>query len=225
MRTICRCSLLICCILLFTRPLPVHAIPAITCHCFTNRSFDVAHPTAADAYFLAMTQNSFFAVVFNVDKKLIVLKKQQGTSSDDLWVAYWVASKSAASPESLLNSRLARDSWTNVIVPMQLPPKMLGVRFYYYLTSNLPSERLSQVVVDELLIKCKLLNESDVTVLRKDGATNQEIIIAAVIAAKMNQHAMQLFREVKSGTKSWGSLLSAAKIDAKNIQHEISTLF
>ena len=50
-------------------PLPALAIPAITCHCFTDRSFNPAKPALADPYFLATTQNSFFAAIFNVDKK------------------------------------------------------------------------------------------------------------------------------------------------------------
>ena len=80
-------------------PMPARAVPAITCHCFTDRSFDPSRPALADPYFLATTQNSLFALAFNVDKKTIVMKKQQGASPDDLWIAYWIASKSGMSPE------------------------------------------------------------------------------------------------------------------------------
>ncbi|MRR37336.1 hypothetical protein EG829_22315, partial [bacterium] len=80
--------------LLLFAPLPAWAIPAITCHCFTDRSYDPASPTLADPYFLATTQNSFFATAFNVEKKTIVMKKQKGDSTADLWVAYWIASRS-----------------------------------------------------------------------------------------------------------------------------------
>src|SRR6185369_13742858 len=83
-------------ILLLIYPLSAQAIPAITCHCFTDRAYDPARPTLADPYFLAMTQNTFFAELFVVEKKTIVLKKQKGTSADDLLVAYWIATKSGA---------------------------------------------------------------------------------------------------------------------------------
>ncbi|MEI7818227.1 MAG: hypothetical protein WCI45_13655, partial [Desulfuromonadales bacterium] len=70
------------------------AAPAITCHCFTERKYDFSRPAVADPYFLATTQNSFFATYFAVDKKVIVMKKQTGSSADDLWIGYWIASKS-----------------------------------------------------------------------------------------------------------------------------------
>jgi hypothetical protein len=148
MRLVTGSKLLLNLVLLFMLPIPAHAIPAITCHCFTDRSYDAAHPAAADAYFLATTQNSFFAIVFNTDKKTIVMKKQQGTSPDDLWVAYWVASKAGKSPDNMLQAKLKSDSWKNVVVPLNLPPKSLGVRFINALNANVPTDRLSEAVVD-----------------------------------------------------------------------------
>ncbi len=202
-------------------PRPSFAMPAITCHCFTDRSYEPARPTAADPYFLATTQNSFFAIVFNTDKKSIVMKKQQGTSPDDLWIAYWVASKTGATANSLLQSKAKSDSWKNVIVPLKLSPKIMGERFSNALNANAPTERLSEAVVDELFLKNQLLAESELAGLRKAGAINQELIIATVIATKTRQSARQLFLDIKTGAKTWGSSLSTAKIDTKNMQQEI----
>lgn len=224
MRLVTSTKILLCLILMFTFPMSAYAIPTITCHCFTDRSYDAGHPAAADAYFLATTQNSFFAIVFNTDKKSIVMKKQQGTSPDDLWVAYWVASKAGKSPDSMLQAKLKSDSWKNVVVPLNLTPKSLGARFLNALNANVPTDRLSEAVVDELLLKAQLLSERDLVDLRKAGASNQELIIATVIATKTKQPAKQLYLEVKAGTKTWGSLLSWTKIDTKNMQQEIASL-
>lgn len=224
MRLVTSTKILLCLILMFTFPMSAYAIPTITCHCFTDRSYDAGHPAAADAYFLATTQNSFFAIVFNTDKKSIVMKKQQGTSPDDLWVAYWVASKAGKSPDSMLQAKLKSDSWKNVVVPLNLTPKSLGARFLNALNANVPTDRLSEAVVDELLLKAQFLSERDLVDLRKAGASNQELIIATVIATKTKQPAKQLYLEVKAGTKTWGSLLSWTKIDTKNMQQEIASL-
>jgi hypothetical protein len=105
------------------------AMPAITCHCFTDRSYDAAHPGTTDPYPLATTQNSFFALVFNTDKKTVVFKKQQGTSPDDLWIAYWVASRSGTSPESLLKERGNEETWHELIRRKRISEKSLGARF------------------------------------------------------------------------------------------------
>ena len=45
----------------FLTPLAAVAMPTINCHCFRDRSFDPQQPQAADGYFLATAQNSFFA--------------------------------------------------------------------------------------------------------------------------------------------------------------------
>ncbi|HZV82147.1 MAG TPA: hypothetical protein VFF53_08275, partial [Geobacteraceae bacterium] len=105
-------------LLLLALPMPARAIPAITCHCFTDRSYDPARPALADPYFLATTQNSFFAEVFNMDKKNLVMKKQQGTASDDLWIAYWVAVKTGMSPDALLKAKQDKE-WKDVLAPLQ----------------------------------------------------------------------------------------------------------
>ncbi|MDD2540213.1 MAG: hypothetical protein PHH28_04120 [Desulfuromonadaceae bacterium] len=225
MRFVTSIKIFLCLNLMFIFPISAHAIPTITCHCFTDRSYDPAQPSMADPYFLASAQNSFFAIVFNTDKRTIVLKKQQGISPDDLWVAYWIASKkSGTTPDSLLQAKRESKTWKHVIVPLGLSPKTLGTRFLNALNANELDIRLSDAVVDDLFLKARLLGEGDLAALRKEGATNQELILATTIATKTRQAVKQVYLEVKSGAKTWGSLLTEAKIDTKNMQQEIASI-
>lgn len=211
-------------LLLLLPPMPALAVPAITCHCFTDRSYDAARPAAADPYLLATTQNSFFAIVFNTDKKSIVLKKQQGTSSDDLWIAYWVASKAGMSPETLLRARQNHGAWKKALAALQPTSKTLGARFGNALNTRSSSAALAEAVVEELFLRRQLLSEAELAAVRKAGASNQELIMATVISVRTKQSARQTFLDVKSGTKTWGELLLWANIDTKNMQREIAAI-
>lgn len=210
--------------MIFIFPLSAGAIPAITCHCFTNRSYDAAQPAAADGYFLATTQNSFFAIVFNTDKKTVVMKKQQGVVAEDLWIAYWLAAQSGISPESLLQTRKTKDNWQAVIAHLSLSPEKTGARFSAALTPFASAGRLSEAVVDEFVIKYRLLDGAGLTELRKAGASNQELIISTLISAKTKIPARQLYSEVRSGAASWGLLLFRANINTKEMQGEIALI-
>lgn len=208
-------------LILLSLPVPAFAMPTITCHCFTDRSYDATRPAAADPYFLATTQNSFFAVVFGVEKKSIVLNKQKGVSADDLWIAYWLSARSGANPEALLNERKSRESWRQVASPMAFPVKSIGVKVADALKNNATDERLAKTVVDELLLRFRFYDEPELAALRRAGAGNQELILAGLVAAKTRQPATQLYRGVKGGSTSWGALLQRANIDPAEIQSEI----
>jgi hypothetical protein len=203
---------------------PAQAIPTITCHCFTDRSYDPAKPALADPYFLAMTQNTLFALVFKIDKKTVVIKKQQGVSSDDLWIAYWIAAKSGQSPEGLLQAKTDKGTWPEVIGHVRLPPNTLGVGVSGALNAGASAAVLAAAVVDDLFRSYRLLSDGDVAALRQAGANNQELILSTVIATKTRKPARQFYHEVTTGATTWGTLLRQAKIDPGNMQTEIAAI-
>jgi len=211
-------------VVLLMLPIPALAIPAITCHCFTDRSYDPANPTLADPYFLATTQNSFFAAAFGVEKKTIVVKKQKGVSADDLWIAYWLAARFGKDPESLLQEHKIRGSWRQVATPLAIPAKSMGGRVAEALKTNAGDERLAGAVVDELLLSFRFHGESELKALRQAGAGNQELVISGLLAARTRKPAIQLYKEVKGGGTSWGGLLQRAKLDPAEIQSAVAAL-
>lgn len=194
-------------------PLQAGAIPAITCHCFTDRSFEPERPAAADPYFLATTQNTFMSLVFRYDKKSIVIKKQQGVSADDLWVACWIASRTSLPIDTLLEKKAGSASWKDVCPPVAA----LGSRFLSALKAQAPAAVLADIVADEQVVRYRLLGGPDVAALRKSGASSQEMILAALIAARTRHSAREVYLDVKRGHKTWGTLLNGAGMNAGNL--------
>lgn len=217
-------SATLCLVMLWLPPAAAGAIPAITCHCFTDRSYDPARPAAADPYVLATTHNTFFALVFNTDKRAVVMQKQQGESSDDLWIAYWVASRSGRSPSGLLQAKKSHDAWQDVIAPLRLSPEALGAAFSGALQARSPTAGLANAVVDEVFRTYRLLSDEELGALRQAGATNQELIISTVISAKTRQPAGHVHQDVRGGSRTWGALLQSANIDPVGLPREIAAI-
>jgi hypothetical protein len=205
---------------LLLTPTIASASPAITCHCFTDRSYDPAKPTQADPYFLAAAQNSFFAVFFAVDKKTIVLKKQGGAGNDDMWIAYWIAAKGGENPELLLAAHNSSALWKDVPAATRTSAKLLGERFAAELLAGASSAQLAQLIVDDALLRNRIIDGRDLGGLRKERATNQEVILTALLARKSGRSGLQIYQEVKLGQKSWGAQLAGAKIAASGMQAE-----
>lgn len=205
-------------------PSSVQAIPAITCHCFTERNYQPERPVAADKYFLATAQNSFFAAVFGVDKKTIVFKKQQGASSDDLWVAYWIASRTGMDADRLLQARGNYGSWSGALDSLKVAGQNLGTSFIRTLEAKSDSSRLAEMVVDGFIVRHSLSSAADLAALRQVGADNQELILSTYIASRSKQPARSVYQSVKKGSVSWGELLNRVGVNANNLHKEITAV-
>lgn len=211
-------------LLLALFPATSRAIPAITCHCFTDRSYDPKRPAAVDPYLLATTQNSFLSATFAVEKKSIVIKKQAGAAADDLWIAYWLAARTGKDVETLLQERKDKGSWRQVATPLAIANNAPGTRVATAFKKNAPDEELAMAIVDELLLRFRFHNEAELAQLQQAGASHQEKILAGLIAARSRQSATRIYGQVKEGKTSWGELLQRAQILSPKIQAEITAL-
>lgn len=210
---------------LFALYIQAPSAQAMPCHCFPTRAFDSAKPAAADPYFLATSQNAFMAVVFGQEKKDIVLAKQKpGVTAEGLWIAHWLSLKAGKEAGELLRAQRSTASWRGAVTSLHIDPQKLPPRFAALLNGGADEAALSRFIVDSLLTDKGLVARGELETLRRDGATDQETILASILARKTGQRPSQLFGMVRKGEVGWGKLLLKAGIDGGKMVDEIRAL-
>jgi hypothetical protein len=217
-------ALILLALLLAAGPALAAPLSAVTCHCFTDRSYDAARPEAADAYYLAATQNTFFAKLFKTEKKLLVRGKQKGMRMEDFWVAHYVAEQTQTSAETLLKERSAHPNWSATLAAQGISDQSLDPFFANALATESSGTRLDQVLVDELLPRHGVLDKEDIAPLRQAGLENQELLMVALLAKKSGKSAQAVAREKSDTGRSWSALFHEAGIDIARIETEITAL-
>ena len=195
----------------------VQAASGVTCHCFQDRAFSPSSPAAVDPYLLATTQNSTLAVTYGVARKGVVKQKMLGSRSDDLWIAYDIATNSGVAVEELLEMRNRQGSW------LPLEPDGVSLRLPEYLR-DIPPRTWVQTIVDRAAHHSLKLSREDLEGLRRVEATDQELLLSGLLAWKLGRPAMELLAQARSAESSWGMLSHFAEIDPREIESLIRTL-
>jgi hypothetical protein len=188
------------------------AMPTINCHCFQNRAFDPAEPSAADQYYLATTQNRLLAAVFDQSRRNIVMAKQKGTDGDDLWVAYRASAETDLSPSDLLREKKEQGAWLPVLKAYNVALTKTD--------SALPngSSELARLVSTEVLAGQGFSDQETIGSLYAAGAGQKEVICATLLASVSERSAGEIWQSVAQGLYSWGQIFSdlglASDLDA-----------
>lgn len=207
---------------LFALGIHTSQVRAMSCHCFPTRVFDSAKPVAADPYFLATTQNAFMAVVFGQEKKDIVLTKQRpGVTAEGVWIAHWLSVKAGKDVGELLRAQRNTGSWRGAVTSLHVDMHKLPSLFAATLNSGADEAALSSFIVDSGLAEKEIVSRGELEVLRREGVTDQEAIIASILARKTGQRPSQLLKKVRKSEASWGELLQKAGIDGGKMVDEI----
>ncbi len=200
-------SLLVAAAVLAALPSSVRAAaPTAACHCFQQRTWDPSEPGAADPYVLATTRSSLLSAAFGVGKGSLVRAVMGGVSPDDLWIAHWAAARAGGDADALLAAREERRSWKRALAGA----KGLGPAFGAALASGAPDAALSAIAVDDVLTARLGADAEDVALLRAARARSEEVVLAAVLSARLGTPAMPILARVRSGQATWGSTLHEA---------------
>lgn len=202
----------------------VMGAPVISCHCFQDRSFDPAEPRRIEPYLLATARNSFLAVAFGQSKKEIVRLRMSGTADTDLWVAYYLASKAGVPALELLQLRAGAESWRPVLAARKIDAERTGSLFGRVLATDDNDQALANAAADETLGSVDRVSQDDLRQLRQRGAATDEIILALLIAQRLNRPAIAIHAEVQAGRATWGGLIDSIGIQPGEMEGAVKTL-
>jgi hypothetical protein len=211
---------------LFLLFLPAAALanPIIACHCFQERSYNPDKPAAADPYFLATTQNSLLAATFALVKRQVVREKMSGTPGEQLWVAHYLAARGELPASLLLSARDRSGSWQAAVSLLNLENRDLAQPFADLLAADAGDEALSAAVVDEIVSGRLGIPADEVSALRRQGADNARLILAAYLGRRQSRPPLEIYEEVSAGGATWGELLGGGGDTAKRIEEDIRRL-
>jgi len=193
------------------------AAPAVSCHCFQDRSYDPQRPAAADPYILATTQNTLLAAAFGVAKKEVVRAKMAGEDGDRLWVLHYLSALGRIPPQRVAASRAQASDWRGAAQTLGIDPAVLSPRFVALLLRQSSEGLLAAAAADATLIDFCGVEPTQVQSLRDAGASTTETILAALLARKSGQPGVDLFARVRRGRATWGSLLKEVAVEPAEI--------
>lgn len=214
---------LICALMLFFL-LPLSSL-AMPCHCFSARDFDPQEPAAADPYYLATSQNSFFSIAFDIAKKNVVFAKQKPRSTaEGLWVINWLSLATGKDVKSLQKGKKVSSSWREALVLIGVDMTSLPAQFEALLNEEASEESLARFVVDDLLRTKGAISPEELEALRAGQAANEETILASFLGLKSAQRPSELHQLVASGKTTWGTLLLKSGMKGRDMVEEIRSL-
>jgi len=214
-----RSVVLFCLLFLFSSP--ALAVPAISCHCFRDRSFDPERPAAADPYLLATTQNSFISAVFGIEKKTIVRAKMSGASGDELWVEGYVARRGEMPVEKAAAARGDAASWQQALTRLGTAPDALGERFAAAAAGGADETVLAEIAAEEMLQENFGTSPAELVELRATGAGTKEIILAELLSGLSKRSAPAIYKGAAEGSETWGELLHRSGLTAAAIEEAV----
>jgi len=186
---------------------------AAGCHCFRDRTYDPARPAAADPYVLATSRSSLLSAAFAVPKAELVQGAMGGTAPEDAWVARWAGARAGRDAGALLEAKGAKGSWRAALAGAS----GLGAPFQAALARGASDAELAALAVDDVLVARFRADPAAVESLRAAGATSEQVVVAAILAARLGTPTVPLLKAVQAGQTTWGSLLADAGLPPKEI--------
>jgi hypothetical protein len=202
-------------------PLPSAAAEsAVTCHCFRDREYTLEAPAAADPYILATTRSSTLAAVYGVDKAVLVRTVMKGTAAEDLWIAYWAGARLGRDASALLQAKRAAGSWKAVLGPEH--GKALGAPMSDALARDASDADLAGLAVDDAVVSGLRAAPEVVRLTRAAGASSPELILALLLAPRLQRGPPDIVALVRQAGRSWGALLSDAAIKPADLDEIVA---
>ena len=187
---------------------------AITCHCFTQRTYDPGDRFAADGYLLATSFNSLLARSFAMPKReIVMLKMKQGVGQNDLLIGLEIAGAAGVDLRQLLELRRQGQTWAEIIAAPGLAEKIKKDPMLEALGSSMSNAEAGARVADRLIADFYTVPLEVIGMFRESGLNEREINLLFILAHGSGRGLRQIAAMYTREGKSWSEIADSLGIE------------
>jgi len=182
------------------------AEPAVTCHCFRDRTYNPADRFASDDYLLTTVFNSLTAEYFSVPKRQIVmLKMKGGKSNDDLLIGLYISRYTGLEVSDLLEKK-DNGQWRQVLSEIPLPDAFRVDPLYKNLLAGIPAAQAAVEITEKMLATRFGVTPDILTALSKQGNSLREIGLILTLAEHLKTEPEIISSLYRKKGLSWSEI-------------------
>lgn len=179
----------------------------ITCHCFTDRSYNPADRFAADDYILATSFNSLLARFYNIPKRQIVMiKMNEGMAQDDLLVSLKIAKITGIDLRKFLSLHSDNKTWAAIISDLSQQEAIKKDEILEAVRSGMAAEEAGVMIADEMMAEFFHIKHEKIQALRKFGLNEKEMTLIFIMSHVSELPPEALLEQYKKQGRSWSEI-------------------
>lgn len=197
-----------------TAPGESGAESAITCHCFTERSYNPGDRFGADDYILATSFNSLLARSFHVAKReIVMLKMKQGVGQNDLLVGLKIAGAAKIDLRQLIELRRQGRGWPEIVAGLAMDEKTRQDPLLEAIGSSPSVAEAGARVAGQLIADFYTVPLEVIGMFRQSGLKDKEINLLFILTHAGRRELREIAAMYTEEGRSWSEIADSLGIE------------
>jgi DNA-binding CsgD family transcriptional regulator len=179
----------------------------LTCHCFTERSYNPADKHASDEYILVTSFNSLLSKFYGIPKRQIVMiKMSEGVSQDELLVSLKVAKITKINLRKFLGLRHENKTWAEIISGLSQNKAIKEDKILQAIRAGMSVNEAGARVIDEMIAQFYQVPGEEIAKLKMAGLNEKEIALLLLLAEAGGNKPETLMEQYTIHGRSWSEI-------------------